>query len=233
MSNDQYSFGTGLYDAIKSGKCKRTSMYFSFAEKMLQKIGIEVLFSAFDSHRSYLSIEIDMNKYSDFLLNTGGEKLPGYGYSAGDQLRRDILECINVAAEENELPRIDFPSKTSVYFYDYPSSASNVYFHIHAAEIEQATKREFPDQRFIIRWLHGDSKFYYLIFENDEELEIADQKQVTEKIIDFVEAYCKKNDPLNIFANRKLLPKITTKTALQKRGEVMGIMRNNTDFSSW
>ena len=73
-------------------------------------------------------------------------------------------------------------------------------------------------------------KPYYLIFNNLAEQHKYTADKTVEKMIDFVNKYCKENDPLNIFYGKYILPIITNKEELKKEYERLKRMVSDGAF---
>ena len=71
------------------------------------------------------------------------------------------------------------------------------------------------------------------MFEDEAEQEKAIERYGLQAMIDFVQAFCLREDEYDVFLHCPPIPEVTNKKALAEANQVMGIMRNNPSFHTF
>lgn len=227
MNDYRYYFGYSLRQTLEKGEDYKTKLRETFEKIITERTGLQVKHSDFDSkiHQPCLFLEVDI-KCSPAMKKEDYGVIDGVFYP-NENMKQNILDCFNNAAVDCGLPPFDFSESTMIMVEDYYSTAQSIFFNINIYDLDMQARRHFPDIKFMLRWVWSDTSQYYLIFTYKEDEVKAGE------IAEFVNSICKAEDKLGIFDVGFSMPIITTKQELQDRGLVMGIMRNNTDFTDW
>ena len=125
------------------------------------------------------------------------------------------------------------PYKLHIEVIDFKKRSRIGFIFEYITEIQRNLRNKFPEVSFIVRFKDDDTNFYYLIFDNKDELKKAQEIYGIDKMIEFVGEMCRKQDEYGVFDNYLPIPDVTDKITLKEQGAVMGIMRNNPDFTTW
>ena len=125
------------------------------------------------------------------------------------------------------------PYKLYIEIIDFKKRSRIGFFVDYMPEIQRKLREKFPKASFIVRLKDDDTNFYYLIFDDEKELKFAQEVYGIDSMVEFVGGLCREEDEYGVFCDYLPVPAVTDKVTLKKQGEVMGIMRNNPDFSEW
>jgi len=211
-----------------------------FNLKIEQYTGYNVILSNC-SYNGNLRIDIAVNKH---LIGDHGMIF----YHENSCIDMKNLICKNVLRAWNEsiieygLPKISYNYEVkgilkqcnfNLMIIDFIHRVRVNCFSLYINTIEKLTQIMFDKISFIIRIKDDDHELYYLIFDNETELQKAEQLYGISNMIDYVHEICKQNDIYHAFDDYCPKPEVATKDILLKQGRVMGIMRNNPQFSRW
>ena len=235
QTKDPYYLGANLQLSIIQKKQNKSRLCEQFEQNLRDRLGIDAWHSESNAKFQSIFLCINLAKHEKILLENGCHKNEN-GYIADGRILLDILQCLERAIQQCELPPIDFEKATpTVYLQDYAIRKSS-YIYSYIFEIQRSAFYEFyPNSDFMICFQSGNLKEpYYLIFDSQEALKRADQSQQKDAIIAFVDTYCKAHAPFSIFEKDKLLlPTVTTKEELKRRGLWESVIYNPSIFSRY
>lgn len=223
-------FGQSLSEMIVSGNKAEIEIKDKIATKLYQHFGMVVKhvdLCCFGNY--YLFLYVDTKHLSLDKIR----KVERCDYYPTESYAAEITLCLCEIFSEFNVPFKDNCPNITVIISDYDVYSVSIYFDVNILKIDEALRKTFSNVNIMVRFTPFSERPYYLIFNNLTEQHKYTADKTVEKMIDFVNKYCKENDPLNIFYGKYILPIITNKEELKKDGQVMGIMRNNPQFTSW
>ena len=125
------------------------------------------------------------------------------------------------------------PYSLSITMINFDEFSCAGFFQDSLVRLQAATQAAFPDVSFILRLNGSNEKIYMLIFEDEAEQEKAIERYGLQAMIDFVQAFCLREDEYDVFLHCPPIPEVTNKKALAEANQVMGIMRNNPSFHTF
>lgn len=227
-----YALSNGIQNIIKYQEIKKTELGKVFDIK-LSNNNLNFIYSDFRNLLGY-HILIYYNGTKEFCakdrcVKEYNDYIPDKNFAA------EILLLFKASVIECGMPYLIGDKVIRISFDEYYTNARSVFFYQNIFELDRLTRSEFSDMDFFLRFSMdvGEPGYYYLIFKSVESLDLAAKTGKVEEITNFVNSLCRCHDKLEIFENYKVVPFVSDKETLQNNGEVMGIMRNNPDFTTW
>ena len=154
-----------------------------------------------------------------------------------DPLAEKAIQAMRESIDECHLPPLPTEIEGQPFRYQFVMTEFDqysrfAYLSCNVRFIEKELKKQYPDLSFLFR-TGEDFPPYYLIFETEADLKMAERKYGIENIERSVWEICKKNDPYHVFREPLSAPRITTNEELKKQGRIMGIMRNQYEDLGW
>ena len=151
---------------------------------------------------------------------------------------RNIWNAFLESAEELDISIRCFSKRKDTYklsidLYDFDKCARIGYFENNVDRLQSLTQLNFPNVDFYLRWNDSETNIYYLIFKNEQQKETAENIYGIKSMTDYVYNICLSEDKYGVFKNYYPQPIITDLATLKQSGEIMGIIRNNPQFTSW
>ncbi len=215
-----------------------------FNEKVRAYTGTDVFVSSMSVNKSRITVELKV------LGQSGGRFGEIASYSEDDisdiknGFCRNVWSAYTESEKELDYPPLvrhakyqddgrSVPYKLYIEIIDFKKRSRIGFFVDYMPEIQRKLREKFPKASFIVRLKDDDTNFYYLIFDDEKELKFAQEVYGIDSMVEFVGGLCREEDEYGVFCDYLPVPAVTDKVTLKKQGEVMGIMRNNPDFSEW
>lgn len=219
---------------------QHTPLGTTFNEALRQQIGLDVVASHFDARDNFLFLDLKMRVENSGDYGT----LESYVENDVTQIKNDFCQRIwgifSQCVEQIGLPALKgyeaagiwHPYRLRIETYDFEKRSRVGYFMNELPALQAKMREKFPRVLFTVRYGIDDQRLYYLIFDDEGQRTLAEELYGIDAMIDYVHEICKSDDPYKVFENFRPDPIVTDKETLRKQGEVMGIMRNNTQFNN-
>ena len=220
---------------------QHTPLGTAFDEALRQQMGLDVVASYFDARDDFLFLDLKLRV----------EKSGDYGtlerYIENDitQIKNDfcrrVWEIFCRCVEQIGLPALKgyeadgvwHPYRLRIETYDFEKRSRVGYFMNELPALQANMRERFPRASFTVRYGIDDIRLYYLIFDDKAQRKLAEELYGIDAMIDHALEICKSDDPYKVFEKFRPDPIITDKETLRQQGEVMGVMRNNTQFKTF
>ena len=236
---DIYTLSNSIPTVHYEKNIKHTALGILFNQTLRQTLDLDIVASYLAINREWISLSLKIRGQA------GGHFGVISRYQENDISQIQNPFCFNVwqtflnCAEQLNLPTLCFgekdgaPYKLNIEVVDFEKCSRIGFFMDHIVELQRELRVRFPKVSFIIRFFDDDQYFYYLIFDDMQQQSLAEKIYGIQNMVNAIHEICRRDDEYRVFSNYRPNPMITDKVTLEKEGKVMGIMRNNTDFSSW
>ena len=227
-----YKLSNDIQNIIQMQEIKRTELGKAF-DNELRNYNLNIIYSDFRYLLGYhIFIYYDGTKEfcaKDRCVKDYNSYMPDEDFAA------EILSLFKSMVIKFGMPYLIEDKEVKVCFDEYYTTARRVFFYQNIFELDRLTRSEFSDMDFFLRFSMDvyEPGYYYLIFKTVDSLNLAKQMGKIKEITNFVNSLCRRKDKLGIFENYEVVPFVSDKVTLHNNGDVMGIIRNNPDFTTW
>ena len=232
---EKYSLGLKVSEAVCLNKIERTALGERFALLFEEAFGTRLILAEYFLPMKPMYLRLYVDSISSFSADDLRWKPESRGYETSKLLQHKILSLLQRAVGGEEDPDLlQFLSTAEVSIAEFAKTAQSVFFGYHISSLNEAVRAAFASLDVRLFFVIERAGSYDIVFRSESALREAQRRGKISRICDAVKAFCLEKDKIGIFEDGGYLPaRVTDWETLRREGKLMGLLRNNTWFTTF